>query len=405
MSTHAPSSRLIGAILLIAGTTIGAGMLALPVATGRAGFFPSIIEMTLCWLFLVFSALCLLEVNLTLQHKGNLISMATETLGIPGKIISWGAYLFLLYALNTAYIAETTSIFQKALEAISGVSVAKILCALPLLGAFGLLLRHGMHIVDEINRFLMAGLIFSFIFLLCFAFPYVHRDYFLGASLSHIPSSLSLIFTAFGFHIIIPSLVSYLHSSVRELKAAIWIGSFIPLVVYILWQVAVVGSVPLHGAVSLESAYAQGKSGAEMLFIISSSPFLGICAQAFAFFAIITSFLGVSISLFDFLADGLKIEKRKEGKWQLFFFTFVPPLYFSFSYPRAFFSALEYAGAFGVVLLLALIPALMVWRKRYALGIPSPYQVPCGKFGLIIFILLAIGAVVLEVLRKCSLLA
>lgn len=34
--------RLIGGILLVAGTTIGAGMLALPIVTGFAGFWPSI---------------------------------------------------------------------------------------------------------------------------------------------------------------------------------------------------------------------------------------------------------------------------------------------------------------------------------------------------------------------------
>ena len=34
--------RLLGGILLVAGTAIGAGMLALPVSTGLAGFYPSL---------------------------------------------------------------------------------------------------------------------------------------------------------------------------------------------------------------------------------------------------------------------------------------------------------------------------------------------------------------------------
>ena len=74
--------RLLGAILLIAGTTIGAGILALPVSTGRAGFWPSIGVMLFCWLYLVYAAFCILEVNLALKHGSNIISMAEQTLGL-----------------------------------------------------------------------------------------------------------------------------------------------------------------------------------------------------------------------------------------------------------------------------------------------------------------------------------
>ena len=80
-------------------------MLALPVATGFAGFFPSIAIIVVYWLFLTFTAFLLLEVTLWMAPGANLISMARQTLGRPGEILSWIIYLFLLYALLTAYIA------------------------------------------------------------------------------------------------------------------------------------------------------------------------------------------------------------------------------------------------------------------------------------------------------------
>ena len=42
--------KLIGSILLIVGTSIGAGMLALPIATAQLGFGGSLILLFACWI-------------------------------------------------------------------------------------------------------------------------------------------------------------------------------------------------------------------------------------------------------------------------------------------------------------------------------------------------------------------
>jgi tyrosine-specific transport protein len=93
--------------------------------------------------------------------------------------------------------------------------------------------------------------------------------------------------------------------------------------------------------------------------------------------------LGVSISLMDFLADGLHVKKTPLGRLGLSLLTFAPPLYFAISYPRIFFIALGYAGGFGVAILLGLLPALMVWSGRYRLGLSGAYQAPGGKAALL----------------------
>lgn len=84
-------SKLIGGILLIVGTSIGGGMLALPVAMASAGLGASILFLLLCWLVMTTAALLILEVNLRLPAGSNLVSMAKMTLGVPGQIIAWGA--------------------------------------------------------------------------------------------------------------------------------------------------------------------------------------------------------------------------------------------------------------------------------------------------------------------------
>ncbi|KAI3993432.1 hypothetical protein MKX01_001405 [Papaver californicum] len=55
---------LISAILLVAGTTVGAGILAIPSVTQEAGFLASAITCIFCWLYMVVSGLLLPELNI-----------------------------------------------------------------------------------------------------------------------------------------------------------------------------------------------------------------------------------------------------------------------------------------------------------------------------------------------------
>src|SRR5271170_1531697 len=94
----------IGGILLIAGSCIGAGMLALPIMTGLAGFFPSLVALFISWAFMTFTALLLVEVCGWFYGQVNLLTMAKESLGEVGRTVGWVTYLFLFYALLIAYI-------------------------------------------------------------------------------------------------------------------------------------------------------------------------------------------------------------------------------------------------------------------------------------------------------------
>ena len=80
-------ARTMAALFLVAGTCIGGGMLALPVATGMSGFLPSIAMMTLCWISMTLTALLLLEVSMWMEDGVHLISMTSRILGMPGKVI------------------------------------------------------------------------------------------------------------------------------------------------------------------------------------------------------------------------------------------------------------------------------------------------------------------------------
>ena len=393
-------NRLIGGILLVSGTTIGAGMLALPLVTGLAGLLPTLLLFIIYWCYMTFTALLLLEVNLWMGSNVNLITMAKRTLGRWGEIVSWVTYLFLLYLLTSAYLAGGGPILNEFIRTLTGIVLPAWVGPLPLFMLFGIFVYKGTKSVDYVNRYLMAGLVVAYLTMVVLLLPKVDIDLLKHVKWDASLLGVSLIATSFGFHIIIPTLTTYLNRDRKLLQNAILIGSFIPLLVYIVWEIITLGIIPVEGANGIRHGYETGTNGVHLLSAILGDSWISLIAQFFSFFAIVTSFLGVTLSLSDFLADGLHIKKTSGGRLLLFALTFLPPLVFIYTYPRAFLSALEFAGAFGVVILLGLLPTLMAWSGRYRKKYDSEFRVPGGKLSLIASGLFSLIVIAIEIVNK-----
>ncbi len=392
-----------GGALLIAGTTIGGGMLALPVSSGLSGFIPSSLLLIIYWILMTYTAFLMLEVNLWIGKQSNLISMAHFTLGRWGEIVSWVTYLFLLYSLTTAYIAGGSKIVLEGINAFLSFQVPAWGGFVPLLAVFGFFIWMGMASVDIVNRILMIGLFVGYVLLLFVFFPQVDFSLLNASRWEYLLSGVSMIVLSFGFHIIIPTLTIYLDRDVNQLKKALWVGCGIPLIVYLIWQFISLGNIPFEGKCGLLEGYKAGNDVMKILESCFAFPGINFVAKALSFFMILTSFLGVSISLSDFLSDGLKVKKRGSGKIIIYTLTFFPPLLFVWYNPRAFFTALEYAGAFGVVILLVFLPTLMAWRGRYYKGYIGPLRTWGGKPAMFLAILVACISLGIELARQMGL--
>ena len=390
------NNRLIGGILLVAGTATGAGMLALPVVTSFGGFFPSIGVFFLCWAFMLVSAFFFLDVNIAVRGEPNLVSMAGKTLGLFGKVVSWIFYLLLLYALLAAYIAGCTPLFETAFESLFHIVFPKWFSPFVLPFLFGGFVYLGTKKVDYLNRILMIGLICSYFLIIGYCPSFIEPSYLFHVDVFASLFAVPIVITSFGYHIIIPTLTTYMNHDVKRLRWTLLIGSSIPFVIYLLWQWIVLGAVPLS---DLIGAWKQGLPASAPLSKVVSAKWVGTAAQFFSFFAIVTSFLGVALSLSDFLTDGLRIKKTWEGRIFAICLTFIPPLVFVFSYQKSFYIALEYAGVF-VSVLLGILPSLMVLKiKKHAF-----YQSMGGKSLVLLVILFFFSVIAINFLEKQNLL-
>lgn len=387
---------MIGASLLVAGTTIGAGMLALPTVTGLAGWLPTTLLFVFYWVFMTFTAFLILEVTLWMEPRANMISMAKKTLGPVGEVIAWVAYLFLLYGLMTAYLAGSGPLVVGLIARFMGFQVPEYVGFIPLLLIFGYFVMLGAKSVDRVNRLLMAGMGLTFVILIVFLLPHMQIERLLHLDFTAVPLAVSVAATSFGFHIVIPSLSHYLEGDVVKIRQALWLGSFIPLLIYLIWEGVALGVIPITGPFGIEEGLMRGASGAELLLGLIHNSALALVTQIFALLAIITSFLGVSLSLSSCIADGLHLRQVKAPSGLVDLLTFVPPLAIALINPNAFLLALEFAGVFGVIFLLAALPACMVWSGRYLKKFKGDYRAPGGKGALMLTLATALFLLILE---------
>src|SRR3990167_9601625 len=179
------NSKLLGGILLVIGTSIGAGMLALPTSTAQLGFWGSTILLVSCWAVMTICSFLFLEVNLSLPTNTNIISMAGATLGRIGQAVAWVVYLLLLYSIICAYISGGGDLFQYLLS-LKGIHVSVAVSSLLFTFIFGLVVYFGMRSVDYVNRGLMFGKLGALFLLVLLIFPFVSPDKLMGGQLKYI---------------------------------------------------------------------------------------------------------------------------------------------------------------------------------------------------------------------------
>ena len=253
----------------------------------------------------------------------------------------------------------------------------------------------GTHSVDLINRYLFATKIFFLATMLILLLPHVQQVNLLSMPVKQalILSAIPIVFTSFGFHGSVPSIVSYMQGDTVKLRKIFILGSAIPLLVYIFWQVATLGAIETDTFVGI-LADESGLNGllAAVKAVVGTAR-VEMAVRLFAALALATSFLGVALGLFDFLADFFKLPSTVAGRLQTGAITFVPPLLFALFYPKGFIFALGFA-AIALSVLSLLLPALLVreTRKQHAEG----YRVFGGQLGLWLVFVLGVAIIVIQ---------
>ncbi|MCG9745234.1 aromatic amino acid transport family protein [Shewanella sp. Isolate8] len=377
--------KMLGSIAIVAGTAIGGGMLALPLATASLGTIPALLLLVAIWAVSIYTSLLMLEINLRAGVGLNVHAITGKTLGKVGQLIQGGSFLSLLFALTMVYLMGGSSLLKSRFEPL-GIEVSHEAAVLLFTFIFGGFIAIGVSWIDKVSRVLFTAMVALFVIVVLFLLPEVSPNYILRESATELVSkgelgnlwlaAIPVVFTSFGFHVCIATIVRYLDGDAMSLRKVLMIGSTIPLVCYILWLMVTLGTVggaTVHGFEGSLPKLVAALQG------IAHSSILQQCIDLFANLALITSFLGVTMSLFDYIAELTRARENLLGRVQTWLVTFVPPLLCALYYPDGFIKVLGFAALPLVVMIIFLPIAMALGQRKQSLG---GYQVTGGQFAL-----------------------
>ena len=384
-------NKTVGSTLLVAGTMIGAGMLAMPLTSAGIGLTATVFLLIGLWAVLTFTALLFVELYQTADSDAGIGTLAAQYFGKAGRIISTAVLIVFLYALIAAYVSGGGSLLIDLLPAMGDKDTMNKIAVLVFTIFFGSFIVIGTHSVDKINRVLFFVMIATFILVLALMLPNIKFDNLMTMPIDNalIISASPVFFTAFGFHGSIPSLNKYLDGNVKSLRIAILVGSGITLFAYFLWQLSTHGLLSQNEFLQILREDATLNGLVKATLEITQSPIIANAVKTFSTLALVTSFLGVALGLLECIEDLLKQSFNiHAGRISLGLMTFIPPVLFSLFYPEGFILALGYAGqmfAFYAVVL----PVALVWKAR-SIHPNLPYRVWGGKALLVLVLVLGV---------------
>ena len=89
---------------MVAGTSIGGGMLALPSMAAQMGYSLTVLSFLACWGVMYLSAINMMQATLLAPPKSHFLSISLRQLGPYAMSLTGLVYLALLLCLNAGYL-------------------------------------------------------------------------------------------------------------------------------------------------------------------------------------------------------------------------------------------------------------------------------------------------------------
>lgn len=345
------SSKTLGAACLVAGTTIGAGMLALPLTVSALGLIWGIAVMVVIWFVMYLAGLYGLELNLRAGKGMTLGGLGQFFSGSVTRILGDASLVILTYALMAAYLFGGASVLETFLSQHSRVSAFDYLSPLGMVVmAIILILMGNLRWVDHQNRILFLGMLGAITALILG----------LGGGLINLGSiaiasyeqhfsawqvAIPVVFTSFGYHIIQNTMVVYCDYNPVALKKAFFWGSLIPLVAYVSWVAVTLSILSAKAPEFYQTLLTQKVELGQLMQALSQASgcsWLQPVSWIVGLSAILTSAIGVGLAIISFWEQHLpsKVAKRP----LILGLALIPPLLVGLLTPGIFIRALGFAG-------------------------------------------------------------
>ncbi|MGC6657301.1 low affinity tryptophan permease TnaB [Pantoea sp. EEL5] len=358
-------------VMVIAGTVIGGGMFALPVDLAGAWFFWGAFILIIAWFSMLHSGLLLLEANLNYPTGSSFNTLTKDLLGKRWNVISGITVAFVLYILTYAYISANGAIISETLSMHSSMTIPSRVIGIGTAVFVASVLWISSLAASRITSLFLGIKILAFV--IVFGSLFFKVDFSILSDVSGISESnryfpyifmaVPVCLASFGFHGNIPSLIICYGKRKDKLVKSIVLGSLLALFTYLFWLYCTMGNIPREKFKEIISS--GGNVDALVKSFMGTHPggVIEFFLLVFSNLAVASSFFGVTLGLFDYLADLFKIDNSHFGRFKTVLLTFLPPGILYLLFPNGFIYGIGGAGLCATIWAV-IVPALLALKSR-----------------------------------------
>ncbi|MGI3448980.1 tryptophan permease [Citrobacter freundii] len=359
-------------IMVIAGTVIGGGMFALPVDLAGAWFFWGAFILIISWFSMLHSGLLLLEANLNYPVGSSFNTITKDLIGNKWNVISGATVAFVLYILTYAYISANGAIISETISMHSDSHVNPRIIGVCTALFVAAVLWFSSLAASRITSLFLGIKILAFV--IVFGSLFFQVDYSILSGMSEVNEdsrsffpyifmAIPVCLASFGFHGNIPSLIICYGKKKDKLIKSVVLGSFLALVIYLFWLYCTMGNIPRESFKGIIASGGNVDALVGSFLGTNQSGLIEFCLLVFSNLAVASSFFGVTLGLFDFLADLFKFDNSHFGRFKTVMLTFLPPTLLYLLFPNGFIYGIGGAGLCATIWAV-IIPAVLALKSR-----------------------------------------
>lgn len=365
------TKKIIAASFVMLGSIVGAGILGIPYVVAQTGWW-------IGFFYLIFIGFLALLTNLVVGEiasatKGfvHFPGYVDKYLGKRGRYIMLGAFVISIYGALLAYTIAVGEIVFSITNLFS-----PVIWSLAFFAAFGTAVWMGIKFLEKYNTVLVYILLFFVFGIAIWAFTGFETSNLGTVNWDKFFLPYGVLLFAYGGAFVLPIVEQMLSENEKAFRKTIILASLLPIVIYILFTLAVVGTTGVNTTEVATIALGE-KLGSSMLFF----------GNLFALLAMGTSFLALGVTLKNMWEWDIKLSPNKATV-----VTLIVPLTLFLLGWRGFISVLSLFGAFGSGIIM-ILSTLIFWKvQKYGGEVKVKNPLKYGKLiGIILITVSVLG--------------
>ena len=351
------------AALIITGTAVGGGSLALPYFCAAGGFFPALAFLLVSYGLLLGSALVLVEPTIRVweDNPAAAVSMHSVVETYLGRYWGVAAGITFWVLINCTLVSQLVKCGELAalfagfdVTAVATKSAGILVSRVgAVVSAFAIAFAAFDPNVGKINAMATAGLFLGFFAALVFGFGGVNPKLLLVGNVIAAAPALPAIAQTMTYAEAIPTVVDMCRGSRVKVRRVLALGSLGPALMYALWLAVTLGRASL-------ADFAAGGGDLAAKILAEGGP-LGSATAVIATCASISTLIGCYLALSRFHADTFKLNLSRRNM-KLAALTVLPSLLVSMKGPEMYHLMIKFAGTVPVAFLWGVMPPMVYWK-------------------------------------------